>query len=423
MKDPYDMYVNGLIYKIILPLFSTSLMVMFTKAWITTVIFFTLIYCIDEIFLKSRLEYISENKTYRENIFKIDINNANTIKMINRYFLFYNGQNAEMIDKEEIEIAVSYTTSQNFFYTLFNYGIPVFEIMDLIYENLDKNLISYNDTENIFMDEDIFIDEKSNYLRQSSTKMKYGLSIGNLILCDKIHKVLEKVYKRSTYDESVSDIQKNHIEKEIIEYFHEIREFTQYETEFIKYKNMTDVSKKPILSKTDNIEWLNKFMELKKKLDEALKNNEKTMIYSNYVEKGTYLLEIFFNSVFEQKYLDKILFLVSPDTKEGRSKNSELLKKFNNNNADIIVFHPDIMEGVSLTECMHVHILVYIHQPAKYEQVIARARRNKSHQIILSKNPQAKLKIYKYIIQDNQVLKKTMDKCIIKRSNIRRSTI
>jgi hypothetical protein len=326
--------------------------------------------------------------------------------MINKYFLFYNGQNAEMIDKEEIEIAVSYTKSQFFFYTLFTYGIPIFEIMDYIFENLDKNLISFNDTENINMDEDIFIDEKSNYLRQASTKMKYGLLIGNLILCDKIHKLLEKVYKRASFDESVSDIQKKKTETEIVEYFQEIREFTQYETEFIKYKNMTEVSKKPILSKTDNIEWPNKFIELQKKIEEALLKNEKTMIYSNYVEKGTYLLEIFFNSVFEQKYLDKIIFLVSPDTKEGRYKNSELLKRFNNNNAQIIVFHPDIMEGISLIECMHVHILEYIHQPAKYEQVIARARRNKSHQMTLSKNPNAKLKIYKYIIKDTEVFGK-----------------
>ena len=406
MKEPYDMYINGLLYKILLPILQTGVMVITQKTWITTVVFFTLIYCIDEIWLKKRHDYIAENKTYNEEIFKIDIKNAYTIKMINRYFLFYNGLNTDMIDRNESEIAVLYTKSQNFFYTLFTYGIPISDIMDIIFENIDKNLISSNN------DEDIFINEKSNYLRQTSAKMKYGLSIGNLILCDKINKLLEKISERAlvnsnnSIDTSQKKIIEENIDKEIIKYFQEIKEFTNFELEFVKYKNMTYESQKlitkPLLINVNNIEWPNKFLELKKKLDEALSKNEKTMIYSNYVEKGTYLLEIFFDNVFEKKYLDKIVYLVNPNTKEGRSINSQLLKEFNNNKAQIIVFHPDIMEGVSLTECMNVHILEYIHQPAKYEQVIARARRNKSHQITLSKNPNAKLNIYKYIIRDNE---------------------
>jgi hypothetical protein len=411
MKEPYDMYINGLLYRILLPILQTGIMVITQKSWIVTVVFFTLIYCIDEIWLKNRHQYIEENKTYSEEIFKIDVKNAYTIKMINRYFLFFNGQNTEMIDRNESEIAVTYTKSQNFFYTLFTYGIPVSDIMDLIFENIDKKLISSND------EDDIFIDEKSNYLRQTSTKMKYGLLIGNLILSDKINKLLEKIHEKAIINSNMSidsvqkKIKEENIDKEIILYFQEIKEFTNFEFEFVNYKNLGYESQKlqtkPLLKTVNNIEWPNKFIELKKKLDEALSKNEKTMIYSNYVEKGTYLLEIFFDSMFEKKYLDKIVYLVNPATKEGRDINSKLLKKFNNNDAQIIVFHPDIMEGISLNECLHVHILEYIHQPAKYEQVIARARRNKSHQMTLSQNPNAKLNIYKYIIRDNKFATKT----------------
>jgi len=57
------------------------------------------------------------------------------------------------------------------------------------------------------------------------------------------------------------------------------------------------------------------------------------------------------------------------------------------------------MEGVSLKDCMHVHIMEYISLKSKYDQVVARARRLDSHlNTRIYKNIKTpKINVYRYI--------------------------
>ena len=108
-------------------------------------------------------------------------------------------------------------------------------------------------------------------------------------------------------------------------------------------------------------------------INQILKYKEKTLLYSNFYNNGFKIISIILNFL----KIEHFIIDISQSTKKRRN----IINNFNskNNNINVILFHPDIYEGLSLMGIRHLHILEPIPINIERSQLIARCVRYKSH--------------------------------------------
>lgn len=113
-----------------------------------------------------------------------------------------------------------------------------------------------------------------------------------------------------------------------------------------------------------------KFMAIYKEL---LKNNEQTVLYSNYFNTGTLAFEKFL----KRQGFDRPYGIIEPT--QSPDKVRELVKAYNDGKIKLLMLHPDITEGISLKGTQYLHILEPMLNSTVLEQVVGRTRRFQSH--------------------------------------------
>jgi hypothetical protein len=141
-----------------------------------------------------------------------------------------------------------------------------------------------------------------------------------------------------------------------------------------------------------------------------LKNNEKTVIYSNFKKQGFETISIILNILNIKHYI------LYNDQKLSIQKN--ILDDFNNakEGINLMLLSPKIYESIGLKNIKHLHILEPIKEYSIRKQLIARCVRFKSHNTLFKKD--RSIKIYDYIckqavlIYGNYItLKDEINKC------------
>lgn len=109
-------------------------------------------------------------------------------------------------------------------------------------------------------------------------------------------------------------------------------------------------------------------------IKQLLKFKEKTLFYSNYYKEGFKILSVVLN------YLNIKHYIL--DISQTPEKRLSIVNRFNkkDNKINIILFHPEIYEGISLFDVKHLHILEPISINIIREQLIARCIRYNSKQ-------------------------------------------
>ncbi len=338
-------------------------------------------------------------KTYKEELYLIKDTEQMRI-LISENFLYYNLNNDDNSKKNFAEIVehdithgCEYTKSQVIFFILSKYGVPISTFLKLYeYKMLNRvftssiEAIGNIEFEDILFDQNtLFVNEKSNNIREHGELVddKYmNLVIGNLY------------FSRLFIDYA-----------ELIMWYNDIKDKPEKAEKASEIKGQINTTLTDMIleeNNKQNIEWSGKFHTMMGYLKDAVSIDEKSMIYSNFTSVGTELFKDFYIHNCQSYGLTTDMILYLEDPSNPNNNNTDILKKFNqyhNNPKKIIVFHPDIMEGVSLQDCMHVHIMEYIPLKAKYDQVVARARRLNSHLNTMTYksilNP--KVHVYRYI--------------------------
>ena len=120
--------------------------------------------------------------------------------------------------------------------------------------------------------------------------------------------------------------------------------------------------------------------------------DEPAVIYSNFFEEGILLFEKFL------KYLNKKTYaIIEPSMSQTMIDN--ILQQFktttkSKDRIQIILVHPLFTEGISIFECRQLHILEPILNYAKYEQLVARVVRYKSHSNLPPEKRQVKVYVW-----------------------------
>jgi len=107
--------------------------------------------------------------------------------------------------------------------------------------------------------------------------------------------------------------------------------------------------------------------------DELVKNNEQTVIYSNYYHTGILAFRDF---LLRQGYGGK--FAIVEPTMSVKEV-SALVDAFNKGETKLLLLHPDITEGLSLKGTQYLDIMEPMVNSTVMEQVIGRTRRFRSH--------------------------------------------
>jgi len=111
-----------------------------------------------------------------------------------------------------------------------------------------------------------------------------------------------------------------------------------------------------------------------KSIYESLKkNNEQTVIYSNYYETGT----LAFARFLKRQNYDQQFAIVHPDLKANQV--GKIVDEYNRGDIRVLLLHPDVTEGISLKGTQYLEILEPIINNSVLEQVIGRTRRFQSH--------------------------------------------
>lgn len=151
-----------------------------------------------------------------------------------------------------------------------------------------------------------------------------------------------------------------------------------------------------------------------KKILEAEKNKEKTIIYDDLV-KGSGL--ILFSLLLKEVKFTKFV-LISAETTSAKQL-SKIQKSFNDdvlgNNISVIIGSKVISEGFTFTDVLHEHVVPHWNN-TETSQVLARGIRFGSHNKILKINPDAKVKIYREIALVSGLPSKSVDYIMTKTS-------
>jgi len=335
-------------------------------------------------------------KTYKEDLYLIDDTKPALQKIVRENFLYYNLNDDPDSKKNfagivETDVECPYTPGQLLFFVLSKFGVPIATFLKLKdYKLLDKLATgaaavkpATSASDEKVSSTTLFMNERATLNRERGDVLddKYmNLAIGNLYFSTKFLTYVELLLQANTLvgtDKAAS------IDPGIGAIMQQIVDDEQN-------------SSKP------NIEWSNKFEEIMKKLKVAVEKGEKSMIYSSFSGVGTELFKEYYDLHCRKYGLtpDMIGYLQDPSTDTG--ENDRIKDEFNefgsNSKMKIIVFHPDIMEGMSLQDCMHVHIMECITLKAKYDQVVARARRFNSHAntVTYTANRDPKITVYRY---------------------------
>lgn len=113
-----------------------------------------------------------------------------------------------------------------------------------------------------------------------------------------------------------------------------------------------------------------KFVSIYKEL---MKNNEQTVIYSNYYQTGILAFEKFLQRQgYQQKYA-----IIDPSM--PMEKVNEIVASYNQGDIKLLMLHPEVTEGISLKGTQYLHLLEPMLNSTVLEQVIGRTRRFQSH--------------------------------------------
>lgn len=119
------------------------------------------------------------------------------------------------------------------------------------------------------------------------------------------------------------------------------------------------------------------------------KQDEQTVIYSNYFETG---IVAFRDFLIRQGY-DKPFAIIKPDLLVDEV--TDIVNRYNRGDIKLLLLHPEITEGISLKGTQYLHILEPMLNPTVLEQVIGRTRRFQSHRHL----PKNKQKVHVHMWQ------------------------
>lgn len=131
-----------------------------------------------------------------------------------------------------------------------------------------------------------------------------------------------------------------------------------------------DIGNFEFTDKTGQITESPKFIKV---LQQIRKDNDQTVVYSNYYHTG---ILAFMDFLKRQNYNEKFALL---EPNMSAEYINSIVEKYNNQEIKLILLHPDITEGISLKGTQHFHILEPMLNGTTEEQVIGRARRFQSH--------------------------------------------
>jgi SNF2 family DNA or RNA helicase len=127
-----------------------------------------------------------------------------------------------------------------------------------------------------------------------------------------------------------------------------------------------------------------KFVEALARIKAAHSRGEKSIVYSNYLEKGIDLMAGLLQDA-------RISFKVVSG-KESKGKKQEAIDAYNSGKVQVLLLSAAGGEGHDLKGTMYVHIMEPAFNEARIEQVIGRARRRGSHANVAKKH----VHVYKY---------------------------
>jgi superfamily II DNA or RNA helicase len=127
-----------------------------------------------------------------------------------------------------------------------------------------------------------------------------------------------------------------------------------------------------------------KFVEALARLKKAHTAGEKSIVYSNYLEKGI--------GIMEGLLKDAHITYKVVSGKESKNKKQEAIDAFNGGRVKVLLLSSAGGEGHDLKGTHHVHIMEPAFNDARIEQVIGRARRRGSHKDTAKKH----VKVHKY---------------------------
>jgi hypothetical protein len=113
-----------------------------------------------------------------------------------------------------------------------------------------------------------------------------------------------------------------------------------------------------------------KFLKI---LSELKKNNEQTVVYSNYYETGI----LAFQEFLKRNAYTEPFAIIRPDL--SVKEVNDIVSRYNQGDIRLLLLHPDITEGISLKGTQYLHILEPMLNSTVLEQVIGRTRRFQSH--------------------------------------------
>lgn len=113
-----------------------------------------------------------------------------------------------------------------------------------------------------------------------------------------------------------------------------------------------------------------KFMRIYKELTNS---NEQTVLYSNYYQTGILAFEKFLQ---RQGYKEKHA-IIEPSM--PMDKVNDIVASYNRGETRLLMFHPEVTEGISLKGTQYLHILEPMLNSTVLEQVVGRTRRFQSH--------------------------------------------
>jgi hypothetical protein len=107
--------------------------------------------------------------------------------------------------------------------------------------------------------------------------------------------------------------------------------------------------------------------------DQLIKNNEPTVIYSNYYQTGILAFEKFLERQgYNQKYA-----IIEPSMPMNQV--NDIVASYNRGDTKLLMLHPEVTEGISLKGTQYLHILEPMLNSTVLEQVVGRTRRFQSH--------------------------------------------
>jgi hypothetical protein len=129
-----------------------------------------------------------------------------------------------------------------------------------------------------------------------------------------------------------------------------------------------------------------------------LQKSKKSVIYSNYYLRGIKSFAQFLdNNGYKGKY-----HILDPKLPMEEQKN--IILDYNNDNVNILLLHPEIVEGVTLKGTEQLHVLEPVFNNQILKQIIGRVVRYKSHNHLKKEDRHVNIYIWKMVVNKNLFL-------------------